>query len=29
VDERKVIYALERMAGGIYTLEYTGPEALT
>jgi hypothetical protein len=24
VDERNVIYALERMSGGIYTLEYTG-----
>ena len=28
VDDRKLIYALERMAGGLFILEYTGPVAL-
>jgi hypothetical protein len=29
VDERKLIYAIERIAGGLYILEYTGPVPLT
>ena len=28
VDDRKLIYAVERIAGGVYVLEYTGPAPL-
>ena len=28
VDERRVIYAADRARGGLYLLEYTGPQPL-